>query len=979
MKNTPLQTLVENIRSKEVKIVSFDFFDTLVSRRVPRPCDVFYEVGLRLRAQGKLELRITAERFMELRIKAEALARNRSRVQEISLREIYNQFPENLFLCSIDELMNFEISAEKDMVFPVAEMIDIVNLASKLGKKVVVVSDTYLSSENLKDIWGGVTPGVLIKFFASSEHGTGKYDDLFNLVLKKIKTKASEVLHVGDNYHSDIVRPSALGIRTVFLPNGSGIFWENWNHEAADTEYFSQRIVENIGDAGITAMRCRATHQMQTSSIDVTSFTKYGAEILGPALSVFVHWVKLHAAGSDRTVVLPIMREGHIISEMLGLYEDNLNVRAAYLSRRLIFQASLVDVSIAKLRQMRFGNLESTVDEYLGLIGLRASDIPNISDILEASISNDVIFDRLIQSIEAEKNLLQKLSDRAREIRRGLLIHINNICSLDGAIADHAIFVDVGWNATIQRLLSNILDEENINIKITGLYMMTTPVVNELIFDGIRAKGLFVDGGLPTSDFQLLSRTLEIFEQACAPNHGSVLGHDFKYGSPILGVDKIPAIQRIEINEIQEGILTFHKIFVRNNRLSNLNDIEALDAPIRNILRRAMLMPTCAEAQLFKDWMHDDNLSSGGITPIFGSEFARDILSYKTIKQFLETGMNQLYWPFGALILANPELASYTSTAIIKKLPLHYFDQNTNMTSEIAVGKDFIFNESSRINQPIFKNARGNSYLKFSLSINSQAMLRWIPSLSSSFDLRLDFINFTFVAVNGIVVKHRVDGHKIDKIAKICGLIKRDRFTWTSSGRDSAFYFESLRDLGISHDGNVEVEIAFSINETLAEPISIQNENENILSTLGLDLDAKIFSGIVNLDTWNGVTIQGSEDEALVANESFSLSGWIFDPDSNVFSGDIYARFTNLIGESQFIPLKLENRPDLAEHFNFAASANAGFSINIAKIKGGKYSLCFLRKDGNKFLIGNKIWAVNILNASKAIEVFENEINVYSI
>lgn len=968
MKNTPLQTLVENIQSKEIKFVSFDFFDTLVSRRVPRPCDVFFELGLRLRAQGKLELRITAERFMELRIKAETLARKKSRVQEISLREIYRQFPEDLFLCTIEDLMNFEIQIEKEMVFPVSEMVDIVKLASKYGKKVIVVSDTYLSSRNLEEFWEKSGAGVSIEYFASSEHGTGKYDDLFNIVLKKIKAKPIQVLHVGDNWNSDITRPSELGIRTVFLPHGSESFWDNWNREAADSEYFNQRVVTGIGDAGITAIRCRTTHHMGISCVNATSYGRYGAEILGPALSVFVHWVRLHSVAADRTVILPIMREGHIIVEMLNLYNENIIVRPAYFSRRLVFQASLVDVTSAKLRQMRFGNLDSTVDEYLELIGLRISDVQSLEDILDAKISDDLIFDQLIHSIESDENLFEKLSDRAREVRRGLLLHIKKICSLDGFMADHVIFVDIGWNATIQRLLSNILDEENIRLKITGLYMMTTPTVNDSIFDGIKAKGLYVDGGRPVSDFQLLSRTLEIFEQACAPDHGSVVGHDLKSGSPILAVDKIPATQRMEVKEIQDGILTFHKIFIHNNCLDKLCDVEALDVPIRNILKRAMLMPTLAEARLFKNWMHDDNLSSGSITPILGTEFARDILSYKTMQQFIETGMDQLYWPFGALILSNSELASYASTAIMRKLPLNYFDENINVTSEMAIGADSIFDDEFKYQQPIYKNACGNSYLKFSFPIKSTTVLRWKPALGS-YDLRVDFILFTFTANSGLVVKHRVEGHKLDRVAKFCGLVKRNRFTWSSLGNESAFYFESLRDLGISQEGVVNIEIAFVINKAMVKPVATQSDDQRVLSILGLDLEPKVFPGIVHLDTWNGVDLQGNNDQVFVGVDSFSLSGWIIDPDHKVFNGEIYARFTNLVGESQFIPLRSEIRPDLAEHFNFAANANAGFSINNGKIKKGTYSLCILRKDGDRFLVGTQIWKVQITEPMEINEV----------
>lgn len=973
MKNTLIQNLIEEIQSKEIKVVSFDFFDTLVSRRVPRPCDVFYELGRRLLIEEKLDLRITAERFMKLRINAESLARNLTKLKEISLRDIYDQFPKTLFNCSSDELTELEVQIEKEMVFPVAEMIDLVNFASSQGKRVIVVSDTYLSSTDLEEIWGKSTPDVHVEFFVSSEYRTGKYDDLFDVVLRKIKVKPSHVLHVGDNEHSDVIRPSALGLKTFFLPNGTKEFWEKWSSEASEGDYFNQRVAPMLGDAGITAMRCRSVHHIHSSLIDSVNYIGYGATILGPALSSFVHWVKLHANAAYRTVILPIMREGHVISQMLNAYEEDLHVRPVYLSRRLIFQATLVDANSEKLRTLRFGNLDSTVDEYLGLIGLRISEVPSLEDILDSSISNDSIFSRVINSIESGVKLFEKLSDRAREIRQGLLLHIRDVCMLDGELADQVIFVDVGWNATIQKHLNNILTEESINLKVVGLYMMTTPAVNDLIFNGVLAKGLFVDGGIPTADFQLLSRTLEIFEQSCSPNHGSVRGHDLRDGSPILAIDKIPRAQRIEISQVQDGISIFHKIFRKNNDLNELNEIEDLVAPIRNILRRAMLMPTLSEAKLFKNWVHDDNLTSGGISSIVGAESEREILRFKTLRQLVNTGMGQLYWPMGALVLAAPQLASVASTAILKNLPLDYFDNSLDTTSEMSVGADYIFDDSSGFNQPLLKNACGYSYLKFSFPISEAKMLRWKPS-SASYNLRIEFMFFTFVANNGLVVKHRIDGHNIDKIAKTRGLVKRNKFTWSSSESDGAFYFEYLRDLGVNCEGTITVEIAFEIDSTVMHAIAVHSESNKTQSLLEFDIEPHIHEGIVNLDSWNGFQIRGDSGDTFLSGKCFSLSGWIIDPERKVISGNIYARFTNQIGESQFILLSPELRPDLAEHFNFAANANSGFAINNVRLKSGKYSLSILRRDGERFLIGTKVWSVQISENKDFIASFEDKI-----
>ena len=91
-----LEALLARILSDNIKVVSFDIFDTLLVRPVIAPVDLFKIIGIR---SG-----YPAVQFMEMRRIAEQEARKKKsfNIDDIKLEDIYVQFSK-LFSITLDE------------------------------------------------------------------------------------------------------------------------------------------------------------------------------------------------------------------------------------------------------------------------------------------------------------------------------------------------------------------------------------------------------------------------------------------------------------------------------------------------------------------------------------------------------------------------------------------------------------------------------------------------------------------------------------------------------------------------------------------------------------------------------------------------------------------------------------------------------------------------------------------------------------
>lgn len=185
---------------KEFDVISFDLFDTVLFRDVSAPTDIFL----------LMEKKYSDQNFAERRIQCEAKARNEklntTDTSEITQLEIYqNMFPDNVSLQKL--WIQRELEMEKSHIFLNPIMKQLILDLEKDKKHLIAVSDMYLSEKQIEELLTSLDLKIFNdKIYVSSEYGFGKHDGkLFDIVLQKEKIKGKKIVHIGDNFKSDVI------------------------------------------------------------------------------------------------------------------------------------------------------------------------------------------------------------------------------------------------------------------------------------------------------------------------------------------------------------------------------------------------------------------------------------------------------------------------------------------------------------------------------------------------------------------------------------------------------------------------------------------------------------------------------------------------------------------------------------------------------------------------------------------------------
>jgi len=945
------------INDSSLKVVGFDFFDTVMCRKVPRPIDIFLHIGRSLQKNNNFKTSLSPLRFQSLRIEAETLARQKVNCNEVTLQEIYQEFPSDFFKIPLNEVCQLEIKVEKQFLFFDKEILDSIEYARKKKKKVIIVSDTYFDKSTLREFVGDNIQHV--EFFTSAEFRTGKSQNLFPSIFNQLGINPTEYLHIGDNYTSDFITPKKLGAKSFFYNNGNSTLW---NNISAELDLINKDFIDpNLfpeGDFGITSLRCKGS----SGDIHADRLThhRYGFQYLGPVLTSFTDWIRCELIEGEFNAAFALMREGYLIEKMLSKYKG-VDISIAYLSRRVLFQANLQRVSEESLRELRFGNLNATVNQFLDLICLLPIDVPELKALGSNSIHDEPTFEKVVNSVLANNILKKKIESRVKEIRIGVIAHIKNLYKLDKRKVNKIAVIDVGWNGTIQRLLTKLLKSEGYDISTVGLYMMTTPHVNSLTFENVIAKGFFIDNGNPIETFKALLHSLEIIEQSCAPPHGSVLKHNAFDGSPILQVDSISESQRQEIYEIQKGVLDFQNLYISQIETSMSSEkIYRIGKFILPILIRATLMPTSDEVLLFEDWSHDDNLSATTSKPILGSEDWQISSKYKTLNNIWSENNSDVYWKSGALSYENQSRQALLGKAVINNIPLTVFEENTKIDSMFITSKDLFIDKNENttfIPAPIINNETGYCHLHFTCDVSEKHSLIWIP-MERPFELLIDHMIFTFKSYEGRELKKIIRNTEElirNSSTNEVDLVSKD--IWRSNNKVGGnFIFKNIFNHISPQEGTLKVEIA-------CKSIRSINPNENVTDNshqFAVEKNSTILDGHGNIDTFNNTKVPPKKNKLISKNGEITLSGWFLGDPAEHFNGDTYLRVTNVIGHSNYIYMQTTSRKDVIDHFENEAIENCGFTLPLTRVSPGDYLISIIKINKNKIMVSTNTWELAV-------------------
>jgi len=203
--------------SSKVKAVTFDDFFTL-RYPVGREAGIIYPILKTLKKEG---LDVDDEEFLKQYFREDE--RYRKRMKKTLRESLLEDLVMNtLIACgyeskSIDrivkEAVDRGLATRKAKWFPKAK-ITLLTLQKK-GYKLGLISNTHWRiSQNLREEFGKFFEVITLSY----EHGYVKpHPSIFVVTLKKLGTKASQCLHVGDDPIADIQGAKNVGMKTAFM------------------------------------------------------------------------------------------------------------------------------------------------------------------------------------------------------------------------------------------------------------------------------------------------------------------------------------------------------------------------------------------------------------------------------------------------------------------------------------------------------------------------------------------------------------------------------------------------------------------------------------------------------------------------------------------------------------------------------------------------------------------------------------------
>ncbi|MCV6598920.1 MAG: HAD-IA family hydrolase [Alphaproteobacteria bacterium] len=333
-----LKNLIDNY-----DVVSFDIFDTLLLRPYAKPVDLFSHLEQLENVEGFAEERVNAERRTRRIIKG-----NNPKYEDITLDEIYEEINPKF-----KSLKKKELDLEGKVLFQNSEIYNVYKYALRKKKKVIFVSDMYLPATFLKKVVEKNGYDKYEKLYVSSEYRKGKgTGNLYKEVLKDLSLKAKNVVHIGDNHHSDFVQANNIGIKGVHYPKVLDRFIKLSNNNKK-IEEFIQRHKSVGGSALIMQMAIDFVLEGKTWEKDY--WYLMGKYYGGSLAYTYCDYISEIVSNNNLKDVVFVARDGYSLEKVFNILMPKVKTHYVYAPRIMSEMTSFAfhkDDSILK-RAMR--------------------------------------------------------------------------------------------------------------------------------------------------------------------------------------------------------------------------------------------------------------------------------------------------------------------------------------------------------------------------------------------------------------------------------------------------------------------------------------------------------------------------------------------------------------------------------------------------------------------------------------------------
>lgn len=599
-----------------VRILSLDCFDTLIWRNVQAPVDVFADLPI---PGGAIWSRTRAE----TRARRRALAADGRR--EVTIEEIYRSLCPAASDAELADAIGRELGAEARHCYGFAPVAELIRRARQRGLQVIIVSDTYLSEQQLRSLIaaaaGDEIASLIDRVFCSSAYGLPKALGLFEHVLADLGAAPATIVHVGDNVQADQVAPHALGINTVHFRQFDERAEQRLRMEAAAGAILDPKVRGST--PAFQPHRPAVALRQEDDSI-----WALGHDVLGPIMHAFAEWVRAEAdtlaAQLGRPVKpLFVLRDGHLPQRV---YEA-LTGRSA----------AAVEISRFTARRTALVTEEAveeyvTVQEELVAIDVMAQQL-GLSRSEEAKLGRQG--HSAFVSAVLEPKWRARIQERADAFAKRLVEHLKAAGVERG---DAVMLVDLGYNGTVQDLVGPLL-AERFDLQVAGRYLL----LREEQQTGLDKKGFLDPRHYDVSALHALTGPIAVVEQLCTVAQGSVVDYGAD-GKAVRRGGGGKAVQNEIRDRIQQGCLAFVADARKGILRAAASDgPEARRTMAAATLGRLLFMPSADEVEIFQAFEHDVNLGTTGTVQLLDVDQATEGLRRHGLSYLSD--VKRLYFP----------------------------------------------------------------------------------------------------------------------------------------------------------------------------------------------------------------------------------------------------------------------------------------------------------------------------------------------
>ena len=585
------------------KVVSFDVFDTLIHRSVYRPTDVFAVIAAQLRhSEFGLLYPDIAHNFAVKRIEAESEARARlmaiNDTYEVRLDEIYAVLSEHLQLTEAQchYLQNLELERELQLCHPNPVMQALFPLAGQNGRQIVLCSDMYLPSafiEKLLTQCGYAKPYTLL---VSGEQRKSKHEgSLFTEVQYRFSVQPHDVIHFGDNPHSDVRMAQQTGVKPELF--------DYLLHRIEPQLRMPVAYIEKDNPIhALTVGGIRQRLMMQSSDF----WEDIGLQVFGPLFLGKILWITQLARQNRIERMLFFARDAYLLHQIFARYSallPGIELKYCYFSRAALLLPSFVDMPISRIFNLYSGLSTRPVSYHLNRLGidprLYAQQIKQagFSSIDEAAPNADPRMFNLLNSLW-HHILLEAKKQRPLPLR-----YVSDLASG----ATRLGIVDIGWTGNMQGGFSRLLQLARTDYHISGFYVSIFNTLSSGELPRNAFHGYLTNNSAPHDrHLSLMNGGIELLEFAFMAPHGTTLGYREIDGrvQPILEENKTDQAIQTLAARVQKGALDFIDTVLP--QILDLGIDSFVSTHWADPFFRLLNDPTLEEATLLGELTHSD-------------------------------------------------------------------------------------------------------------------------------------------------------------------------------------------------------------------------------------------------------------------------------------------------------------------------------------------------------------------------------------